>query len=60
MLTQKLGFRFVVATLLCSAIHIDRHVICKNNITQNMETNYVGIFYTLLRTYRFENHKIQS
>jgi hypothetical protein len=47
MLPQMLGFRFLVTSLLCAAIHIDRHVIGKNNITRKMKTNHTIIFYEL-------------
>jgi hypothetical protein len=45
MLPQKLGFIFLVISLLYAAIHIDKHVIGKNNITPKMETNHTIIFY---------------
>jgi hypothetical protein len=34
----------------------NRQRVHKNNITSNMKTYYVGIFYALLRGRRFENH----
>jgi hypothetical protein len=42
--------------LLCAAIHIDIHVIGKNNITSNKQTNRVIIFYASLQDRRFENY----
>jgi hypothetical protein len=35
--------------------HTNRQGVYKNNITPNMITNCVGIFYALLRDRRFEN-----
>jgi hypothetical protein len=48
--------RFLVTSLLCIAIHTYRQGIYENNITPNMRTKYVGIFYVMLLNYRFENH----
>jgi hypothetical protein len=36
--------------------YIHRHVIGKNNITPNMETNHTIILYALLWDRRFKNH----
>jgi hypothetical protein len=48
MLPQKLGFKFLVTLLLFVAIHIDRQIIGKNNITPKMEIKHIIIFYVLL------------
>jgi hypothetical protein len=45
---SNLVFRLLETSLLLTAIHIDRHVIGKNNIKTNMESNCVIIFYTSL------------
>ena len=52
----KLGFRFLVTSLLFAIKHTHRQIINKNNITPKMETNNTIIFYALLRDHRFENH----
>jgi hypothetical protein len=52
----KLVFGFLVTSLLLVAIHTNRQGIHKNNITPNIRTNRVGIFYALLRDRRLENH----
>jgi hypothetical protein len=51
----KLVFGFLVTSLLLVAIHTNRQGLHKNNITPNMRTNCVEIFYTPLRDHRFEN-----
>jgi hypothetical protein len=38
-----LGFRFLVTPLLLVAIHANKQIMDTNNITPNMESNYVGI-----------------
>jgi hypothetical protein len=53
---SKLGFRFLVTSLLFVAIYTDRQGIGKNNITPNMKTNSVIIFYASLQNRRFKNH----
>jgi hypothetical protein len=55
-----LVFEFLVTSLLLVAIHIDRQKIYKNNITPNMKTNCVGIYYAPLRDRRFENRQNRS
>jgi hypothetical protein len=52
----KLGFRFLVTSLLFAIKHTHGHIINKNNITEKIETNHTIIFYVLLRDHRFENH----
>jgi hypothetical protein len=49
------SFRFLEASLLLVAIHIDRQEIGKNNIAPKMETNHTIIFYASLRIHRLEN-----
>jgi hypothetical protein len=44
----KLVFGFLVTLLLLVAIHTNRQGVHKNNITLNMRTNCIGIFYALL------------
>jgi hypothetical protein len=51
----KLVFKFLVTSLLLVAIHTNRQEVHKNNITPNMGTNNVRIFYALLRDHRFKN-----
>jgi hypothetical protein len=52
----KLVFGFLVTSLLLVEIHTNRQGVHKNNITPNMRTNNVRIFYASLRDRRFENH----
>jgi hypothetical protein len=56
----KLVFGFLVTSLLLVAIHTNIQGVHKNNITPNMRTNCVGIFYASLRYRRFENNCNQS
>jgi hypothetical protein len=56
MLPQKLGFRFLVASLLCIAIHTNMQIMDMVTLHQSIRTNYVRIFYVSLRDSRFENH----
>jgi hypothetical protein len=54
--SPKLGFRFLVTSLVFATKHTHRQIINKNNITPKMETNHTIIFYALLRDHRFENY----
>jgi hypothetical protein len=47
-LPQKLGFRFLVTSLLIAAKHTYRQTRNKNKITLKMETNHTIIFYASL------------
>jgi hypothetical protein len=46
---------FLVTPLLLVAIHTSNHGVHKNNITSNMKSNNVIIFYALLRKRWLEN-----
>jgi hypothetical protein len=45
-----------VTLLLFVAIHTNGQGVHKNNITPNMRTNNIRIFYVLLRACRFKNN----
>jgi hypothetical protein len=53
---KKLGFTFLVTSLLFVAKHTYRQIIIENIIIPKMETNHIRIFYASLRDRRFENH----
>jgi hypothetical protein len=50
------SFRFLETSLLFVAIHIERQIIGKNNITPSMRTNCVITFHVSLQNFRFKNH----
>jgi hypothetical protein len=56
----KLVFKFLVTSLLLVEKHTNRQGVHKDNITPNMRTNSVRIFYAMLQECRFENHYNQS
>jgi hypothetical protein len=55
-LSQKLGFRFLVTQLLLVAIHTNKQIMDILTLHQNMETNCIQIFYESRQNPRFKNH----
>jgi hypothetical protein len=51
----QVGLLILVTSPLVVAIHTNRQGVHKNNITPNMRTNNVTIFYTMLQDRGFEN-----
>jgi hypothetical protein len=41
MFSPKLGFRFLITSLLLIAIHTNKQIMNTNNITPNMKSNFV-------------------
>jgi hypothetical protein len=53
---SKLGFRFLITSLLLVEIHTNKQIMNTNNITSNIKTNCVIIFYAPKQNRRFVNH----
>jgi hypothetical protein len=51
----QVGLLILVTSPLVVAIHKNRQGVHKNNITPNMRTNNVTIFYAMLQDEGFEN-----
>jgi hypothetical protein len=55
-LSQKLGFKFLVTSLLLVEIHANKQIMDILTLHQDMETNCIRIFYESRQNPRFENH----
>jgi hypothetical protein len=54
--SPKLGFKFLVTSLLLVTIHTNKQIMDTNSITPKIKTNHTIISYASLRDRRFKNH----